>query len=159
MGKIIFSVIILLIGVVTLTGCVTISNPVTVIPTNVFVPEIPGGPGLPTIEITYLPAYGSFEYLHGQVWHVRPSDYRVAVFIKVGSGWWTKPYWDSPLTIIKSDGSWVCDIVTGGIDEFATKIAAFLVPAGYNPPLRHGESSLPTDVQQKAVASVIVSRI
>lgn len=78
------------------------------------VEEIPGGPGNPVIEFTYAPPYGSFQNLEGQVWHVKPSDYKVAVYIYV-AGWWTKPYWDRPLTTIQSDGSWICDITTGGV--------------------------------------------
>ncbi len=64
---------------------------------------IPGGPGDPIIEFTYVPQYGSFENLRGQVWHVRPANYTV-------------------------DGSWTCDITTGGNDPEATAIAAYLVP-------------------------------
>jgi exo-beta-1,3-glucanase (GH17 family) len=105
-----------------------------------------GGPGIPSIEFTYVPPYGSTGNLRGQVWHVLPTDYKVAVYIKVNSGWWTKPYWNDPLTDIALDGSWVCDITTGGIDPQATEIAAFLVPNGFDPPGRSGESTLPSEL-------------
>lgn len=119
--------------------------------------NIPGGAGEPVIEFTYVPPYGSFDELEGQVWHVYPYLYNVAVYIYV-TGWWTKPYWNKPLTFIQIDGSWICDITTGGIDERARKIAAFLVPIGYGPPLMSGESSLPQELYQNAVAYIIVTR-
>lgn len=80
-------------------------------------------------------------------------------FSVVGSGWWTKPYWAWPLTIIEPDGSWVCDIVTGGIDEQATEIAAFLLPRGYDPPLMSGQSVLPPELNGNALAWVNVTRM
>lgn len=109
------------------------------------------------IEFTYVPPYGSFEDLQGQVQCVEPADYKVAVYVYV-SGWWTKPYWDSPLTPIQDDDSWTCDITTGGTDQLATKITAFLVPNGYNPPLMSGGQTLPTELFENAVASAMVER-
>ncbi|MGR3309591.1 MAG: glycosyl hydrolase family 17 protein [Candidatus Brocadiales bacterium] len=115
---------------------------------------IPGGSGIPTIEFPYVPPYGSFENLQGQVWHVKPADYKVAVYIKVGGGWWTKPFFGRPLTSICPGGSWTCDITTGGDDQNATKIAAYLVPNGYSPPLMRGGPTLPAELDQNAVAKV-----
>jgi hypothetical protein len=119
--------------------------------------KIPGGPGTPTIEFIHVPSLGSFEDLKGQVWHVRPSDYRIAVYIYV-SGWWTKPTFSNPLTAIRVDGSWTTDITTGGTDEDATRIVAFLVPNGYNPPLISGGETLPDELDQSAVAKVELNR-
>lgn len=118
---------------------------------------IPGGPGDPAIEFTHVPPFGSFEDLEGQVWHVDPADYKVVVYIYV-SGWWTKPTFANPLTTIQIDGSWITNITTGGVDETATKIAAFLVPNGYNPPLMSGGGTLPSELDQNAVANVEVTR-
>jgi exo-beta-1,3-glucanase (GH17 family) len=119
---------------------------------------IPGGPGNSTIEFTYVPPYGSFENLRGQVWHVRPGDYKVAVYIDVGGGWWTKPYFSSPLTSIWPDGSWTCDITTGGVDQSATAIVAYLIPNGYSPPLMSGGSTLPAELELNSVAKVETTR-
>lgn len=119
---------------------------------------IPGGPGNPCIELTYIPPYGSFEDLKGQVWHVEPADYKIAVYIYVLVGWWTKPCWDSPRTSIQSDGSWVCDITTGGTDQNATRIVAYLLPNGYDLPLGYGEATLPSELDQNAVAKVETTR-
>lgn len=120
---------------------------------------IPGGDAdPPEIEFTHVPPIGSQENLRGQVWHVMPSDYKVAVYIKVSGGWWTKPYWDYPLTFVDWDGSWVCDITTGGNDETATRIAAYLIPVDYDPPKMAGGASLPEELEQNSVANTEVDR-
>jgi len=119
--------------------------------------SIPGGPGTPTIVFTFVPPYGSFENLKGQVLHVNPVDYKVAVYIKVLGGWWTKPYWSQPLTTINKNGSWSCYITTGGVDEKADTIIAYLVTNGYSPPLAYG-GALPPGIEQNSVAKVEVTR-
>jgi hypothetical protein len=121
------------------------------------VQTIPGGPGTPAIAFTSVPSRGSRADLHGQVLHVHPREFNVAVYIYV-SGWWTKPYFAQPLTAIRADGSWTADITTGGIDELATAIAAYLVPGGYQPPLLGGASALPASLETNAAAKVVVSR-
>jgi len=112
----------------------------------------------PTIEFTFVPKFGTFKLLRGSVTGVDPKDYRVAVYIYVGSGWWTKPYWSNPLTEILKDGTWECDITTGGIDEQATKIKAFLVAKVYNPPLMSGNGTLPAELLQNSVANTEATR-
>lgn len=119
---------------------------------------LPGGPGDPAIEFTYVPPHGSFENLTGRVRHVWPSDYKVALYIKVGNGWWTKPYFSNPLTDIRPDGGWRNDITTGGSDSQATKIAAFVVPNGYSPPAMGGNSTLPSELSDNSVAQTEVTR-
>lgn len=116
-----------------------------------------GGPGEPTLEFTDVPAYGTFGNLEGRALHVSPNSYKVAVYIYV-SGWWTKPYFSQPLTTIQADGRWICDITTGGIDERATRIAAYLVPVGYQPPLMSGSGSLPAELDDIAAAKTEVNR-
>jgi YVTN family beta-propeller protein len=125
--------------------------------TRVYLPLVTNRWPAPSIAFTHVPAWGSFDDLEGQVQYVSPSEYQVAVYIYV-SGWWTKPYWDSPLTPIRSDGSWTCDITTGGIDQQATQIAAFLVPNGYDPPSMAGGQALPAGLFENAVAQVTVER-
>jgi len=110
------------------------------------------------IQFTSVPDYGSFADLRGIVLHVQPTDYRVAVYINVSGNWWTKPTEAQPITTIQSDGSWVCDITTGGVDETATRIAAFLIPASYNPPVLTGAATLPNELTNNAIASQQVER-
>lgn len=107
----------------------------------------------PSIEFRYVPPYGSTEELAGQVTNVNVSAYGVAVYIYVG-GWWTKPTFAQPLAPLQSDGSWSCDITTGGSDAYATQLAAYLVPINYAPPLAEGWPQLPDALALNAVASL-----
>jgi hypothetical protein len=104
-----------------------------------------------------VPPYGSFDDLQGHVGCVNPADYQVAVYIKVG-GWWTKPSFEKPLTPILSDSTWVTDITTGGTDQYATEISAFLVPQGYQPPAMSGGAALPEELYMNAAANTSVIR-
>ena len=108
---------------------------------------------IPTIEFTYVPPLGSFENLRGKVTNVTPSDYQIAVYIYV-SGWWTKPTFANPLTTIQSDGNWTCDITTGGSDQNAIQIKAYLIPNSYTPPQMSGGQTLPSELDQNAVTSI-----
>lgn len=112
----------------------------------------------PAIEFTYVPPIGSGDYLRGIVQGVNPDGYSIAVYIKVFGGWWTKPYFAWPLTSIKSDLTWECDIVTGGSDSQASYIAAFLIPNTFNPPALGGSSSLPQILYDNSAAYVSVAR-
>ena len=114
--------------------------------------DIPGGIGLPAIELISVPPIGSFDNLQGQAWHVAPEDHGVAVYIKVNGGWWTKPYFNNPVTGINCDGTWACDITTGGTDQLATEVAAFLIPLSYLPPAAVGSATLPAELYASSVA-------
>lgn len=111
-----------------------------------------------TIEFTSVPAYGSFLNLKGIVQHVDPEKVRIAVYIRVHGGWWTKPYWDAPATLVAPDGSFSVDITTGGHDEQATEIAVFLIPSEYYPPGLRGDPELPAELLEKALARADVAR-
>lgn len=106
------------------------------------------------IKFTYVPKYGSFKNLNGKVVNANPKKYRIAVYIYVNGGWWTKPYKNKPTTIIKPNGKWSCDITTGGYDQKATIIRAYLIPAKYKPPLALGSSDVPLSINKHAVAWV-----
>jgi hypothetical protein len=113
----------------------------------------------PKLDLTLVPPWEH----HGPcriAWFVNPEDYRVAVYIYVpdAGGWWIKPTFDFPLTEINKDGSWSCPVFTGGIDEQATKVAAFLVPNDYNPPAAAGWSSLPQELYDISVSEVETNR-
>ncbi len=112
----------------------------------------------PSLVFQQIPPIGSQEDLHGQANCLSSySDYKVAVYIYV-SGWWTKPTFTTPLISINPDGSWIADITTGGNDETATLIAAFLIPNHYTPPLLSGVSNLPAELHQNALAKHHVER-
>jgi hypothetical protein len=112
----------------------------------------------PQISFRSVPRYGSFKDLKGKVSGVKRKNYRVTVYIEVRGGWWIKPYRAQPLTKIKGNGKWTCDITTGGIDERTTTIVAYLVPAEYDPPLLAGNSTLPAELDQNSVAKAVANR-
>lgn len=131
------------------------------IPDNWSGNQFVGGPGTPRIEFTYVPPFVDappFENLEGQVWHVQPADYKLVTYINVGGLWWIKPYLDRPLTSLQVDGSWSCDITTGGSDNRATRIATYLIPNGYNPPLLTGAATLPAELDLNSAAKSEVAR-
>lgn len=100
----------------------------------------------PGISFTSVPPMGSNNFLTGIVTNVTPANYRVVVYIYV-QGWWIKPTNAFPQTVIQSNGSWACNIVTGGADAYATKIVAYLVPQSYSPPLLNGATVLPPELE------------
>jgi hypothetical protein len=118
----------------------------------------PGGPGTPAVMFTSVPPLGSFEDLVGQVLHVPPVHHRIAVYIRVGTGWWTKPSFASPTTPIRPDGSWTTDITTNEADPLANTIVAFLIHQSYSPPFLSGEETLPVELDQNALAKTTVTR-
>jgi hypothetical protein len=115
--------------------------------------------GSPAIGLTNVPPFGSNADLSGVVVDAAPAAYRVAVFIYVPSaGWWSKPYCDPQLTVIRPDGSWTADITTGGADPSATRITALLVGTNYSEPCVMGPATLPSNVTAQAIASATVER-
>ena len=110
------------------------------------------------LEFTYIPQYGTSEDLQGRIHDLNPTSFKVAVYIFVeGSGWWTKPTFAQPLTTIRSDSTWTCDITTGGNDVYATQIHAFLLANGITPPQAEGLSDLPSSLF--TISTVNVSTI
>ena len=112
----------------------------------------------PKIELTSVPALGSYLHLKGSVKDVDAARVRVAVYIRVHGGWWNKPYWETPASVVQPDGTFSVDITTGGRDEEASDNAVFLIAEDYHPPGVRGEADLPTDVIEKALARADVTR-
>jgi exo-beta-1,3-glucanase (GH17 family) len=141
------------------TGMQAVFDGATV-PDNWSGETVVGGAGTPSIAFTHVPVLGAtLEDLEGSVAHVKPVEYRVALYIRVGGLWYVKPYADSRRAIrIRPDGTWSADIVTGGSDQNATEITAFLVPTTYDAPPVFGAPSLPPELAANAVASVSVTR-
>jgi exo-beta-1,3-glucanase (GH17 family) len=116
------------------------------------------GPGTPDILFTFLPPYGSTLQAEGRVSHVNPANYQVAIYINVQGGWWTKPSFAQPVTALTAGGTFQSAIVTGGTDAQATRVAAYLIPKTYAPPVLSGNGSIPTDLVLNSVASADVTR-
>jgi len=116
-----------------------------------------------SIVITHIHPYGwplpnpavndpNDDPLKGQVTVVSPNtydDFYVTCYVYVPnypdisgeSGWWIKPTYADPKTMIGNNGNWHCDVTTGGYDEYATIYRAYLFPSSLaEPPL-----SPPTD--------------
>ncbi|HEX4795642.1 MAG TPA: glycoside hydrolase family 16 protein [Humisphaera sp.] len=101
----------------------------------------------PGIRITSVAPRGRSGSASGQVVGVDLSKYQgVAVYIKVGSGWWTKPFFNQPITAIQPDGLWSAQITTGGFTDInnATEVRAYLIPVGFTVPLDGGGALSPT---------------
>jgi hypothetical protein len=113
----------------------------------------------PSIWFRSVPNMGSGDTLQGSVAGVNAADYRVAVYIRVAGGWWTKPTFTNPLTLIQPDLTWTCTVVTGGSDACASDLTAFLVPSTYSPPQASGQTSLPAELQTNTLAQVTTNRL
>lgn len=100
----------------------------------------------PSIVFTSVPKIGSKDPIRGRVAGVDPAEYKVVVYIFVDGWWGPKPLWDQPLTLIKSDSTWSCDMVTTTTDALSTTVVAYIVPNGYNPPRLTGQQDLPAEM-------------
>ncbi len=116
------------------------------LPNNWDCSGVVGGAGTPSIGLTFVPPYGSSFALAGQIAHVSPDAFQVAVYLSVNGGvtWYVKPTLVQPITYAQCDGTWSTTVVTGGSDQLATDYAAFLVPRTYPPPALIGQP-LPND--------------
>ena len=108
----------------------------------------------PTIQFTFVPPYGSTSLIKGKATNVVFANYLVALYIKVGDGWWTKPSTASPTVAIATDGTWQANVFTGGYDQYATGFAAFLVPTTATIPASAGLPNLPIVTQAIASAQI-----
>jgi hypothetical protein len=113
----------------------------------------------PSINIISYPDYGNrLKNLHGVVQNVASSEYSVIVMIFT-SMWKVKPYQSNPLTPIREDGSWSCDITTNSGDHLAAKIAAFVVPSDFQLELNEETfRNFPEEIVDASIANAIVSR-
>lgn len=83
-----------------------------------------------SFQFTTVPPLGSLANVKGQTCGVVHLDYNIVLFIYVNGSWWVKPYTANPYTPIGRDGSWEVDYTTGGIDQQATILRAYLLPRG-----------------------------
>jgi len=94
----------------------------------------------PSVQYTSVPDWGKSNSLAGRVHNTTLSDHGIAVYIYIeeAGGWWTKPTSANPVTLLQPDSSFTANIVTGGLDQFATQIIAFLIPLSFSPPVLLG---------------------
>ena len=117
---------------------------------------IPGG--TLSISFTSYPKIGTTGNVSGMVSGDGIEQYDIALYIFVDGGFWTKPTFDAPVTKFNKCGEFSAPVTTGGDDANASKIIAFLIPVGYNPPTLSGESSIPADLTTHAAAQTSVNR-
>ena len=113
----------------------------------------------PTINIIAYPDYGNrFKNLNGTVQNIENSEYSVMVLIYTDT-WEIKPYKHRPLTPIREDGSWECDITTNGSDHQASKIAAFVVPSDFQLTINDNTfHNIPEEIADASIANAIIKR-
>lgn len=116
----------------------------------------------PQLKITQAPVFGQWwSYMHGTVTGVSEGDYWVAALLYVpGLGWYSKPYADDygnyQRVIFINSGAWVTQMQTGGIDNLATIVAAYLIPKASYPacyPFTSGAQCVPESLIAASVAS------
>jgi len=106
------------------------------------------------IRLTQVPEWGNTtSLLHGRV-DANPQDYKVTgvIFIQEAGGWWTKPSFDNPAVPIAADSTFSLDFVSGGLDQYCTRLLAVLVPENYQVPLFSGAGDLPPDLLEHPYA-------
>ena len=104
------------------------------------------GPGKPQIEVTGISSYQESDQgnniIRCKVSHVKPSEYKVAVYLSVFGpsandathAWWPKPAFGNTFTEINDDGTCKTDFNWGGMDRMARFFRVFLVPASIPDP-------------------------
>lgn len=101
-------------------------------------------PSGPTLGFTHVPAYGTDEYLTGEVQApngeaLDPSAYHVTLYVQINASQqcWVKPTERTPYVDVLADGSFALDCGIMSTDKTATYLHVLLVPAYYTPTL-HG---------------------
>ncbi|HEV8542379.1 MAG TPA: hypothetical protein VGR78_08305 [Verrucomicrobiae bacterium] len=105
----------------------------------------------PTIVIDDAGATG---IVRGHVVDPQPGRFAVAVVINVLDTFWTKPFYSNPLSAVNAaDGTWSCNIFTGGADACFQQVLVYCVPRDLNPvPLARGEGFPPAGLESAALA-------
>jgi len=113
----------------------------TISPTTMIVVASP-------IQIIFTPPLSSSAQVVGTVDRENITGHNILVYIKVKGFWWgPKPGWEAPFTKIEADGTWRCNIFTGGEDHLASEVAAVLVPSTLTTaPEARGVEVLPYEV-------------
>jgi len=110
------------------------------------------------IALTEIPSYGNrIKDLKGFVSNIPPKQYQIVVYSFV-NGWRSKPIHFNPITKINPIGTFSCDITTEPKDHEATKIAIFVIPASFSPPVLVNQKILPESLYHHAVDFVEIIR-
>ncbi|PRP73204.1 putative exo-beta-1,3-glucanase [Planoprotostelium fungivorum] len=96
--------------------------------------------------------------LEGKILDADPFEHRVALYIKVGGGWWTKPTFAQPTLFIEPDRRFKADIFSGDNDATCSEVAVFLIDKDFTPPRAEGHAYLPHELYEKSVTHTIIKR-
>lgn len=110
----------------------------------------------PSILITSLSTYGnSYTAVAGQVQNLPAGSFKVVTMILIeGYGWFVKPGCSAPFTPIRADGSWATTFPITGIDDTASQVSAFVVPAAFTTSCDTTGEALLTQIQNVAIAGI-----
>ncbi|MEP7367133.1 MAG: hypothetical protein ABI972_28060, partial [Acidobacteriota bacterium] len=111
-----------------------------------------------SLTIESLPSFGSFEDLSGMVLGAPQNSAKVLTYIFLPDlGWYQRPSCGAAASP-NNLGVWSSDITTGPIDETATKVAAYLVPVGFQPECVQAAESIPFAIDRIAIAKDLYER-
>lgn len=100
-----------------------------------------------SVQITEFPGYGQIDLLKGKSDISNPGSYGVVcyVFVQEAGGWWgPKPSFEHPVTPLNPDGTFSLQFITGGYDEFCTRIFVYLKPNSLPDPPHVEGNQLPS---------------
>lgn len=113
----------------------------------------------PAVIYTFVPLLGTAGNLEGRLCNIDPTTHATVTYIRVGAGYWVKPYAASPVTFAHPDTAvFVTDVTTGGNDASAAEFVTYAIPAAYGPPILLGATTIPPSLETAAVAKVVVTR-
>lgn len=109
----------------------------------------------PSIEVQASIDESGKGQLTGRIDGAYPHHYKLAIYIKATDGWHNLPNMQFPLTDIKNDARWACDI-GGFAKDNSFEFRIFLVPSDYTPPLLNGSMNIPIKMNILASAKKVI---
>lgn len=107
---------------------------------------------VPAIEIVSVPVYAEEGFVTGVASGVDFATHQVAPYIYIdGVGWFTKPTFASPTVPLSGAGSFSADVVTGGVDKWATIYCVALIGNSVSPPAANGAVRIPASLAALAM--------
>jgi len=105
----------------------------------------------PVITITNANPRLLNENITGYVNGIIPTNFKIAVYGKINTGWHNLPSRENPLIPIAEDNSWACNLTMNQISS-VSEYAIYLLPNGYIPPILVGAKIIPVKLNLVAAA-------
>lgn len=110
---------------------------------------------IPTISITpSIPPINN-ENITGQIHGAEAHLYSVYIYALTPDGWFNILNNGSASIRIAEDKSWICELNNIKKDEI-NKLAIYLIPNGYSPPILLGDPIIPIKINLAATAKKII---